>query len=101
MTTGIIHYLLQWWNYKVEGTLPFKCLNLSVFRHVEDAVLETSSPSLPTQNNNKKPTTTTTNPKKMRHYGVKGKLLPMLTTLEADFFLSLPPSKIVFGCDPS
>lgn len=64
MTTGIIHYLLQWWNYKVEGTLPFKCLNLSVFRHVEDAVLETSSPSLPSQNNNKKPTTNNNKPQK-------------------------------------
>lgn len=37
----------------------------------------------------------------MRDYSMKGKSLPMLTTLEADFLLSLPPSKIMSGWDPS
>lgn len=49
----------------------------------------------------KTPPITTTKPNKRREYRVKGEVLPMLSALEADFFLSLPPSKIVFGCDPS
>lgn len=102
MTTGISHYLLQWWNHRVEGTLP-----LLVSSHISVQTCgrcsvgnKLSLTPLPKQTT-KTPPLTTTKPNEMTDYRVKGEALPMLTTLEADFFLSLPPSKIMFGCDPS
>lgn len=44
MKTGITHYLLQWWNYRVEGTLAsevLKCLYIPLHRHMEAAVWKT------------------------------------------------------------
>lgn len=90
MTTGVTHYLLQWWHYRVEGTLAsevLKCLYIPLPRHMEAAVWKTR-PSL------KKKT-------RCRLQGERTSSAHAHVPKERLFFLSSPPSKMVFRCDSS